>query len=41
MWSLLTRKAALAVAGGVAVVAVSGTAAFAFWTTTGTGMWPT
>src|SRR5437764_7009393 len=35
--SLLTRKTALAVAGGVAVVAVSGTAAFAFWSTTGTG----
>jgi len=35
--SLLTRKAALAVAGGVAVVAVTGTAAFAYWTTTGTG----
>ena len=33
----LNRKAAIIAAGGVAVVALSATAAFAYWTTSGTG----
>jgi hypothetical protein len=35
--SFLNRKTALIVGTGVAIVALSGTAAFAFWTTTGSG----
>ena len=35
--STLRRKSVLVAAGGVAVVALSGTAAFAYWTTSGTG----
>jgi hypothetical protein len=33
----LNRKAAIVAAGGVAVVALSATAAFAYWTTSGSG----
>ena len=35
--SFLNRKTALVVGAGAAVVALSGTAAFAYWTTTGAG----
>src|SRR2546423_7832131 len=35
--SFLNRKTALIVGAGAAIVALSGTAAFAYWTTTGSG----
>jgi hypothetical protein len=35
--SFLNRKTALIVGAGVAIVALSGTAAFAYWTTSGSG----